>query len=303
MCKLNTVKRLIKGFNRNRLAYILILPSVLLVGGIVLYPVIKIFWMSFFEIEPMYNPQPIFSGVNNYLEILKDHTLRNALLQTAYWTFGSVIIQFILGFGAALILSETFKGRGLTRSLLLIPWAMPSVVGALAWKWIYHGQYGLLNSVLRFLNIISKNVNWLGNISTAMISVIITNSWRGFPFMMIMLLAGLQNIPNGIYDAAAVDGVSFWQQIRYIVIPLLKPVIFVVILLATIWTFNNFTYIYILTGGGPAGRTEVLVTFVYKQGFEYFHFGYAASLSVILFIVIFALSLVYIKFMRLEEFK
>lgn len=248
----------------------------------------------------MYHPQPIFSGVKNYLKILNDVDLRNSLLQTAYWTFGSVIIQFVLGFVAALILGETFRGRGLARSLLLIPWAMPSVVGALAWKWMYHGQYGLLNHMLRSLHLISHDVNWLGNISTAMVSVIVTNSWRGFPFMMLMLLAGLQNIPKEIYDASAVDGASFWQQLWYIILPLLKPVIFVVILLASIWTFNNLTYIYILTGGGPAGRTDILVTFVYKQGFEYFHFGYAATLSVMLFLVILALSLAYIKLMGLE---
>jgi len=297
------IKRISRDFEKNKLAYILILPAILLLSGIILYPLIRISWMSFFDIEPMYHPQPIFSGIKNYLKILNDSDLINTFLQTMYWTFGSIIIQFVLGFITALILNETFRGRGLARSLLLIPWAMPSVVGALAWKWIYHGQYGLLNHMLKSLHLINHDVNWLGNPLTAMVSVIITNSWRGFPFIMIMILAGLQNIPREIYDASAVDGVSFWQQLRYITLPLLKPVIFVVILLAGIWTFNNFTYIYILTGGGPAGRTDILVTFVYKQGFEYFHFGYAAALSVMLFVIILVLSLAYIRLMRLEELK
>ena len=296
-------KRTSRDIIKNKLAYILILPSVLLLGGIILYPLFKVFWMSFFDIEPMYHTQAIFSGVKNYLKILNDSNFRNTLLQTAYWTFGSVIIQFVLGLTAAFILNETFRGRGLARSLLLIPWAMPSVVGALAWKWMYHGQYGLLNYILRSLRLISHIVGLLVNRSTARASVIITNSWRGFPFMMLMLLAGLQNIPKNISEAAAVDGASFWQQLWYIILPLLKPVIFVVTLLSSIWTFNNFTYIYILTGGGPAGKTDILVTFVYKQGFEYFHFGYAATLSVVLFLVVLALSLVYIKLMRLEGLK
>lgn len=296
-------KRTSRDIVKNKLAYILILPAVLLMCCIILYPLFKVFWMSFFDIEPMYHTQAIFSGVKNYLKILNDSNLWSTLLQTAYWTFGSVIIQFVLGFVAALILSETFRGRGLARSLLLIPWAMPSVVGALAWKWMYHGQYGLINHILQSLHIINHDINWLGSLSTAMVSVIITNSWRGFPFMMLMLLAGFQNISREVYDASAVDGASFWQQLWYIILPLLKPVIFVVILLAGIWTFNNFTYIYILTGGGPAGKTDILVTFVYKQGFEYFHFGYAATLSVVLFLVVLALSLAYIKLMRLEGLK
>ncbi|MFO8035251.1 MAG: sugar ABC transporter permease [Anaerolineales bacterium] len=262
-----------------------------------IYPLLSLLRMSFFDIEPLRHPDPIFSGFENYVRLLRDPNLHNSLAQTAFWTFGSVTIQFGIGIVAAIILNETFRGRGLARAFLLIPWAMPSVVGAFAWKWVYHAQLGLLNHILTSLHLVSHNVNWLGDPATAMIAAVITNSWRGFPFMMLMLLAGMQNIPQELYDASAVDGASFWQQLRLITLPLLKPVIFVITLLSSIWTFNNFSYIYILTGGGPAGMTEILVTYVYKNGFQFFHFGYAAALSVLLFAVVVVMSFAYIRLM------
>lgn len=286
-----------RGLRRHGLGYLLILPASLLLVAVLFYPLLSLFRMSFYDIEPLRHPEPVFSGLKNYARLLNDPDLRGSLAQTALWTFGSVVIQFVIGLVAALILNESFRGRGLARALLLIPWAMPSVVGAFSWKWMYHAQLGLLNHILTSLHLISRNINWLGDPATAMLSAVITNSWRGFPFMMLMLLAGIQNIPRELYDASAVDGASFWQQLRYVTLPLLKPVVFVVTLLASIWTFNNFTYIYILTGGGPAGKTEILVTYVYKNGFQFFHFGYAAALSVLLFAIIVTMSAIYIRLM------
>ncbi len=286
-----------KGFRRHLLGYLLILPAGLILAVVLIYPLVSLIRMSVFDIEPLRHPDPIFSGIDNYVRLLSDPNLRSSLAQTAFWTIGSVTVQFGIGLLAALILNEAFRGRGLARALLLVPWAMPSVVGAFAWKWMYHAQLGLLNHIITSLHLVSRNVNWLGDPTTAMIAAVITNSWRGFPFMMLMLLAGMQNIPHELYDASAVDGASFWQQLRFITLPLLKPVVFIITLLASIWTFNNFTYIYILTGGGPAGMTEILVTYVYKNSFQFFHFGYAAALSVLLFAIVVVLSAAYIRLM------
>ncbi len=298
---MSLITRKFKEIRKNRLAYFLILPATLCLAIVLFYPLFKVFYMSFFEIEPLYYKEPIFAGIKNFQKILSDSRFKGTLLQTAYWTFGSVALQFIIGLAAALIINEVFWGRGLARALLLVPWAMPAVVGAFSWKWMWHGEYGVVNHILKTLHLIPHNINWLGGISTAMAACIITNTWRGFPFMMIMLLAGLQNIPKELYDASSIDGASVGQELRYITLPLLKPVILVTTLLAGIWTFNNFAYIYILTGGGPGGKTDILVTFIYKQGFRFFHFGYAAALSVALFFMILAFSLLYIKIMRLES--
>lgn len=288
----------LRQMRKHSLAYSLILPAVLALATVVGYPLFRVFWMGFFDIEPLKHPEPVFVGLGNYARLLHAPDFWESFFRTAYWTLGSVFLQFVIGLTAALILNENLRGRGLARTLLLIPWVMPAVIGAFAWRWIYHGQYGILNHWLRTLHLLTSNVNWLGNLSTAMTAVVIANTWRGFPFMMVMLLAGLQNIPQELYEAAAVDGASAWQGLRHITLPLLKPVILVVTLLAGIWTFNNFSYIYILTGGGPAGKTDILVTYVYKQGFDYFHFGYAAASSVVLFLIVFAFSLIYARVMR-----
>lgn len=284
-----------ESFRKNRMGCFLILPAALLLTVVMVYPLLTLVKMSLYDIEPLRHAGEYFIGLKNYLKILQDQDLSHALLQTAIWTFGSVLLQFLLGMVAALILNESFRGRSLARALILIPWAMPSVAGALSWKWMYHAQYGLLNYILMGLHLISHNINWLGDANIATAAAILTNAWRGYPFMMLMLLAGIQNIPKELYEAAAVDGATFWPQVKYIILPLLTPVIFVVTLLSGIWTFNNFTYIYILTGGGPAGKTDILVTYVYKNGFDFFHFGYASALSVALFIIVFLLSLGYIK--------
>ncbi|MER3406198.1 MAG: sugar ABC transporter permease, partial [Chloroflexota bacterium] len=250
---------------------------------------------SFFSVEPLRHKGWQFAGLANYARLLHDHDLLSSLVVTAVWTLASVLLQLALALAAALIVRERFRGRGLLRSLLLVPWATPAVVGALAWKWMYHPQYGLVNALLRKVGFPAAAIAWLGDPHTALGSVIVTNVWRGFPFLMVMLLSGLAAIPDTLYEAAAMDGAGFWQGVRHITLPLLRPVVLVSTLLAGVWTFNNFSYIFILTGGGPAGRTDILVTYVYRNGFQYFHFGYAAALSVALFGLVLVASLVHIR--------
>jgi multiple sugar transport system permease protein len=282
---------------RGRVGYLFILPASLILALVVLYPLVSLAWISLHRVEPLRGATQPFIGLDNYGRLLRDGELLGSLGQTVVWTAGSVVLQFGLGFVAAVILNESFRGRGIARALLLLPWAMPAIAGAFAWKWLYHAQYGLLNEVLTGIGVVDRGVNWLGDPGTAMAAAIVTNTWRGFPFMMLMLLAAMQAIPRELYEASAVDGASFGRQLRDVTLPLVRPVVFVVTLLAGIWTFNNFTYIYVLTGGGPAGRTEILITYVYRNGFEYFRFGYAAALSIVLFGLVVVFSAIYVRLM------
>jgi multiple sugar transport system permease protein len=286
-----------RAVRRGRLGYLFVLPAALVLALVVVYPLVSLVWISLHRVEPLRGPAEPFIGLDNYGRLLRDSELLGSLGQTLIWTAGSVALQFALGLIAAVILNESFRGRGIARALLLVPWAMPAIAGAFAWKWMYHAQYGLLNEVLTGLGLVDRGVNWLGDPGTAMVAAIVTNTWRGFPFMMLMLLAAMQAIPRELYEVSAVDGASFGRQLRHVTLPLVLPVVFVVTLLAAIWTFNNFTYIYVLTGGGPAGRTEILITYVYRNGFEYFRFGYAAALSIVLFGLVVVFSALYVRLM------
>jgi multiple sugar transport system permease protein len=282
---------------RGRAGYLFILPAAAILAGVVVYPIASLVWMSLHRIEPLRGSAEPFIGLGNYGRVLGDAGLWSTLLQTSIWTVGSVVLQFALGLVAALILSESFRGRGIARALLLVPWAMPAIAGAFAWKLLYQGQIGLLNEILRGAGFAERGVDWLGDPASAMAAAIVVNVWRGFPFMMLMLLAAIEAVPRELREAAASDGAGYWGQLRYVTLPLVRPVVFVVTLLSGIWTFNNFTYIYILTGGGPAGTTEILVTYVYRNGFEYFRFGYAAALSIVLFGLVVLISAVYVRLM------
>ena len=278
--------------------YVLIAPALLVMGGVLVYPLVSVFRESLYRVEPALSPDWSFVGLHNYGRILTDADVAGSLSHTTVWTIGSIVLQVALGLGAALALAKAFRGRGVVRAALMVPWATPAVVGALAWKWVYHGQYGLLNSALRGLHLDSLAVAWLGDPNTAMSAAIVANVWRGFPFITVVLLAGVLAIPRELYEAASVDGASGFAAFRRLTLPLIRPALLISSLLAAIWTFNNFAYIYILTGGGPAGLTDILVTFVYRNGFQFFHWGYASALSVFLFFLVLASSLVYIRLLR-----
>jgi multiple sugar transport system permease protein len=276
-------------------------PAVLVMGVVLVYPLVSVFRESLYRVEPALSPDWRFVGLQNYGRLLGDPDVAASVGHTAIWTLASVALQLGIGLGAAVVLARAFKGRVLVRAALMVPWATPAVVGALAWKWLYHGQYGLLNSALRGLHLDAWAVAWLGDPHTAMGAAIVANVWRGFPFVTVVLLASVIAIPTELYEAAAVDGASGFGAFRYLTLPLIRPAILLSSLLAAIWTFNNFSYIYILTGGGPAGLTDILVTFVYRNGFQYFHWGYASALSVFLFVLVLVCSLIYIRALRSES--
>jgi len=274
-------------------------PSLLVVGAVIVVPIVVVFVESLFDVNPSRHAGWTWTGLGNYLKVLRDKELGGVLVNTVVWTVGSVVLQFALAFGAALLVRNALAGRAWAwlRASYILPWATPMIVGALAWKWLYQPQYGLLNSILKSVGLGDLAVAWLSDPHASLYAVLLTNVWRGFPFIMVLLLSGMAAIPPDIYESAAIDGAGMFQQVRRITLPLLRPQILLSTLMSMIWTFNNFSLIWVMTGGGPAGSSDILTTYVYKNAFQRFDMGYAAALSVVLFLVIAIGSALYVRAM------
>ena len=243
--------------------------------------------------------------ISNYIKIGGDGALAPVLLNSAIWTFGSVILQFIIAFAAALLVREALQGRAWAwlRAVYVLPWATPIIVGAMSWRSMYQPQLGLINDLLGNIGLGSLKHAWLSDPHTALAAVMATNVWRGFPFIMVMLLSGMAAIPEEVYEAAKVDGARAGQRIFWITLPLLRPIILLSTLMSLIWTFNNFGLIYVMTQGGPNGASDILTTFVYKNAFQDFNFGYASALSVFLFVIVAVGSLLYVRSLGKDALK
>jgi multiple sugar transport system permease protein len=274
-----------------------VLPAVLVLALVIAYPVIDTIRLSLSRVVLGQAEAP-FAGLENYAAVLGDPAFATALRNTAIWTGLCVAVILLLGLLAALVVHERFVGRSAVRSALLIPWIIPGIVAAVTWKWLYHPNFGFVNHLLIALGLSREYTNWLANPTWALYAVILVNIWKSFPFAMLMLLAGLQGLPGELYEAARVDGASAPQRLRHLTLPLLRPVMLVVALLLTIWNLSTFTYVYVLTGGGPVRLTEVLGIYIYSMAFQSFKFGQAAAAAVILFLISAALSVVYLRVLR-----
>ncbi len=274
--------------------YVLVLPAMLALVGVIGYPLVRAFVMSLHKII-LIRPQlgQPFVGFENYLTVLKSPYFSNAIWQTFVWTSVNLVGQLALGLLIALLLNSAFPGRGIARSVMLIPWVIPSVVAVLTWKWMYDGQFGVINSFLVRLGVIEKGVAWLGNTGTAMGAVLIESIWKGTPFVLIMLLAGLQAIPAELTDSASVDGANVWQRFRYVTLPFLKPTIVIAATLTTIYSYNNFNAIWLMTEGGPLRATETLTILTYKLAFRNFDMGSATAAGVLTFFVLLVFVVVF----------
>jgi len=244
----------------------------------------------------VYNiPLSFHNGIGIYREIFKDEAFLQSWLNTVIWTVGSVTGQFFAGLGIALLLNSQERYMWLFRILLIIvPWSTPDIVAGVTWKWMYNDMYGVINDVLTRIHIIKDYIPWLGTSGMAKIALIIANIWKGYPISAIFYLAGLQTIDKQLYEAAEIDGANNWQKFRKITLPLLSPIIITTLMLTTIWTINYFPLIYIMTGGGPSGGTETLVTFIYKTSFKFLNLPKAA-MSNILFSVILIIAFIFLK--------
>jgi multiple sugar transport system permease protein len=263
------------------LGYALILPLLLVMIGLLAYPVISALLISFQD-KRLGMPGR-YIGLDNYAELLfKDRRFRIVARNSFVFTFGAVFGKLIIGMAMAIVLNQRIKARNIFRGWLLLPWVAPTFVTALTWRWMFDGTSGVINFMLMGLGMLDVPVAWLGNGSTALLAVIVTNIWHGFPFFGVSLLAAMQAIPAELYEAAEVDGASPWQKFRHITVPGVWTVLIIVTMLSTIWTFNDFQIVYIMTGGGPAFATQIFATYSYYVGFSGSRLGYAVAISTIL---------------------
>ncbi|MEU4801085.1 sugar ABC transporter permease [Actinosynnema sp. NPDC023587] len=254
----------------------MVLPVVVVVAVLVLYPLAQGVFFTFTDVNEGTIANPVLDrpaayrvvGLANYLHVLSGDPSFGAfwstLVRTLVWTFGCVSCHFAIGLGLALLLNRRVAGRAVYRVLLILPWAVPAFISAFAWKYMFNAQYGIINQLLRALGL--PDPIWLGQSDWALVAVVVVNVWLGVPFMMVALLGGLQSIPGDLYEAAEVDGASAWQRFRDITLPGLRAVSGTVVLLGTIWTFNMFAVIYLITGSNP--NTRILVTYAFERFFS-----------------------------------
>ncbi len=278
--------------------YLYLVPVALCLCGTIVFPILKAMQMSLYH-HVLIKPQEYgFIGLGNYARLLRDETFWLTLWNSAVWVFGSVSLQFVGGFAAALLLHQSFRGRAFVRTVTLLPWIVPGVVVALVWEWLYQPNYGVINDLLLRLGWLHERVAWLSRPDLAMPAVIATNVWRGVPFFAIMLLAGLQAIPDELYEAAHVDGASVTQRFLHITVPLLRPIIVVATATRVIWTFNYADLIFVMTSGGPANATQITSTYTLVTAYSNLDFGYAATLSVVLLVIMLVFTVLYLRVTR-----
>ncbi|WP_454856842.1 carbohydrate ABC transporter permease [Rhizobium binxianense] len=275
--------------DRNSTGLVFVLPAIIVLAMLIAYPV---FYTGLLSVT---NTQGQFVGMTNFQRVLAARATPQAFWNTIWFVGGSIVFQVVLGTAAAVLLNQSFAGRGIVRSITLIPWVVPGIVAATTWAWMFHTEFGIINYMLTAPGIIPAPVGWLTDRDTVMPVLIAINVWKLFPFVAIMVLAGLQSIPNDLYEAARVDGANFWQEVRHIMIPQVRSVIVAVTLLLVIWGLNSITIIYAITRGGPANRTLITPIQIFRLAFESMQFNQAAALSVIFFAVAIVIVFIYIK--------
>jgi ABC-type sugar transport system permease subunit len=261
-----------------RLGFLFVLPIVALVLALVAYPFCYAIYLSM--TRKFVGMPAVFVGFENYVRLASDGFFLRAVWNSVIFTFGSVVFKLGLGMAMALVLTSNIRFRSVFTGILLVPWVAPTVVSALNFLWIYDGSLGVLNYLLvKVFRILPQGVGWLSEAGTAMASVIFVNIWRGFPFFGISFLAGMKAIPAELYEAASVDGANPLQRFLHVTLPSLRNIVIIVVLLSTIWTFNDFGIVYILTKGGPGGATMVLPVFTYEMAFGAQRLGDAIAVA------------------------
>jgi multiple sugar transport system permease protein len=274
------------------LSWIFLAPAMILVGGLMYYPMIGTIIESLYSTS-FINPKPQFVGLELYRRVFGSGGFGAIVRNSCVWTIGVVLLQNVFGFATALLLNQRLPGTGLMRSLILLPWVLPGVVGAILWRFMYDPQLGLINSFLIRLGLTHQGIPWLADQSTAMAAAIIAAVWKGFPFSTVVYLAALQNVDHEQIEAAVIDGAGGLMRLFHVVLPAMREVIITNLLLTTILTFNYFDMIWVLTRGGPQNATHIFPTKIYELGFGEFRFGEAATYGVFSIIVLALLITLY----------
>ena len=284
-----------------RLAWILVLPTLLVVVLVAGYPLAQVFYWSFFKADIAFVEPPEFVGLENYLLLFQDPDFRQALWNTLKFTVVSVSLETVLGLAIALIIHSNFRGRGLVRTAILIPWAIPTVVSAKMWQWMLHDVYGVINVLGVKLGLLSQKVAFLARPELLLPSIIAVDVWKTTPFMALLLLAGLQMIPEELYEAASIDGASRWQQFWSITLPLLTPALVVALIFRTLDALRVFDVVFVMSGVNPATRT--LAVYNRQTLVDFQDLGYGSAISVAILVIIFAFVLLYMRTVGKEALK
>jgi multiple sugar transport system permease protein/N,N'-diacetylchitobiose transport system permease protein len=279
----------------------LLLPSLLVVFGIVVVPVLRTLLISFFDVTSAVGAGFPFVGLRHYQDILTNAGFWSSVWRTLYFTLVSTGLELVLGMGLALLLAAPLRGRWLFRAIVVLPWALPTIVNGAMWRWILNSQYGALNALLTQAHLIGDYRSWLGSPFLALNMVVLADVWKNTSLVAFFLLAGLQAIPREIYEAARADGAGAVRAFRAITLPLLVPSIAVVLVLRTIEAFKVFDIIYIMTRGGPANGTQTVAFYTYQQAFSDQEFGVGSALAYLIVIAITILATIYLRLLRRSE--
>ena len=282
----------------------LVVPSFVLLAAVVFYPFFYNLLLAFGNMNLTKIRDWQFIGLRQFIKIFTEPSQPDFYAvfgKTIIWTVVNVSFHVFLGVFLALLLNQKIRGKAIYRTLLILPWAIPQYIVALTWRGMFNYEYGSINAILtRYLSL--PAVEWLRSPTEAFLACVITNVWLGFPFMMVVALGALQSIPHELYEAAEIDGASSWHKLKTITIPLIKPVMIPAITLGIVWTFNNLNIVWLVSNGGePSDNTHILVSFVYKAAFNYYSFSYAAALSLVIFLLLFVFSMVFMRQSKATE--
>ncbi len=281
---------------QKRLAWLFLLPTLAAVALVAFYPLGQVFRYAFTDAWLSGTSPPQWIGLQNFRDLLGDPDFLASVRNTLFFTGVSVSLEAVLGLGIALALHASFPGRGLLRAAVLVPWAIPTVVSAQMWKWMLHDIYGVVNLIGTKLGLLEQKIAWLAQPGTAMASIIAVDVWKTTPFVVLMLLAGLQMIPQELYEAARVDGASAWQQFRRITFPLLRPILLVTLVFRTLDALRVFDVIYVMTGGG--NQTESMALYNRRVLVDFQELGYGSAISIAILLIISVFVVVYLYLMR-----
>jgi arabinogalactan oligomer/maltooligosaccharide transport system permease protein len=279
-------------------------PAFAILIGVVFYPFLYNVVISFSNMNLTHIKDWHLVGLTQYIKVFTETTQPNfygIFVKTIIWTVTNVFFHVVIGVFLALLLNQQIKGKSVYRTLLILPWAIPQYIVALTWRGMFNYEYGSFNLILtKYLHM--PAVQWLKSPTEAFIACILTNIWLGYPFMMVVALGALQSIPHELYEAADIDGASWYHKLRNITLPLIRPVMIPAITLGIVWTFNNLNIVWLISNAGePSDQTHILVSFVYKAAFNLYRYGYAAALSMVIFFILLMFSLVFMKKTKATE--
>ncbi|HIU76283.1 MAG TPA: sugar ABC transporter permease [Candidatus Pelethocola excrementipullorum] len=280
---------------QTRTAFIMLLPALAFLAVLIAYPLLKVIHDAFSHVHLINKSMTGFAGLANFQKVISDEHFGQAIRNTIVWTVFSVLGEFLMGMTTAVLLNQKYKGRGIFRTFIFIPWLVPIVVAGMTWDWLLNPEFGLVNYILQSFHLVKQPINFLGDIKYAMGTVIFVNIWRSFPYYTISFLSAMQSIPGELTEAAAIDGAGAIKRFFKVTLPQLRSVSLVIVFIHIIWTAINFDFIWVMTEGGPNYATETLPLMIYRYSMKTFDVGAASALSTMMFTVMTILFVFYYK--------